>query len=124
MKDRLFIEYLKTNCVGKENRQRAIDIQKAIGISPRSIRHEVSYVRNHPEEFDFVICSSTHDGGYWIAIDGKEMKETIKLLVTQAVTQLKSARKMMDALNSNGQLLFTEEERIEMKNIFGYIDSL
>ena len=88
----LLIDYLKHNCVGYENRQKAYKLMKVINIKDhKTFRNIIETIRQSDENV-FICSEAGSNGGYWIPINKQEIKITIEHLEKRASEMLKTAR--------------------------------
>lgn len=83
--------YLKENAVGYNERVKADVLMKEFNINDnKTLRSYIQEIRES-EILTKIICSEAgKDGGYWIATDYKEIKQTLNHLYKRSMEMLKS----------------------------------
>ena len=83
--------YLKENAVGYDERVKADVLMKEFKINDnKTLRSYIQEIRES-EILTKIICSEAgKDGGYWIATDYKEIKQTLNHLYKRSMEMLKS----------------------------------
>ena len=83
--------YLKENAVGYDERVKADVLMKEFNINDnKTLRSYIQEIRES-EILTKIICSEAgKDGGYWIATDYKEVKQTLNHLYKRSMEMLKS----------------------------------
>ena len=90
-------DFLKENCLGKENAVFSRDLEERFLVTGRDLRRIISSLREKGEP----ICSDFHHG-YFFAKNQDEIKKTVKGLnehvagVSNTITDLKNAELQMD----------------------------
>ena len=86
----LLINYLKNNCVGYENRQKAYKLMKVINIKDhKTFRNIIETIRQSDENV-FICSEAGSKGGYWIPTTNYEIDVTINHLEARAYEMLKT----------------------------------
>lgn len=113
-------EYLKNNACGYSKRVNSSTLCKEFDIkSNEHLRKYIRKIRND-ETLQKVICSEpTKNGGYWIANNEEEIKNTLDDLYNRAVDMLKTYSSIKKKLTSDGQerITFSKYERDYIETI-------
>lgn len=85
----LLIEYLKNNCVGYDNRQKAYQLMKIVDIKDhKTFRNMIEEIRQSKETI-FICSEAGNDGGYWLPTTKEEIVTTIDHLESRAYKMAK-----------------------------------
>lgn len=88
----LLIEYLKNNCVGYDNRQKAYQIMKVVNVKDhKTFRNMIEDIRQSKETI-FICSEAGNDGGYWLPTTKEEVETTIDHLESRAYEMIKTAK--------------------------------
>ena len=94
-------DYLKTNCVGRENAISGRDLSAMFGISPRQLRTYINEIRNSTELRRVVLSGNA---GYFMATE-EEFERYNKRLESQALSLLKVFHSNCKKAAKDGQFL-------------------
>lgn len=88
----LLVNYLKDNCIGYDNRQKAYQLMKIVDIKDhKTFRRMIEDIRQ--QEKSIFICSEAgKDGGYWLPTTREEVETTIDHLEARAWEMIKTAK--------------------------------
>lgn len=88
----LLIEYLKNNCVGYDNRQKAYQIMKVVNVKDhKTFRNMIEDIRQSKETI-FICSEAGKTGGYWLPTTKEEVETTIDHLESRAYEMIKTAK--------------------------------
>lgn len=117
--------YLKTNAIGYENRVKAGAIMQEFGITDnKTLRSYIQEIRES-EILTKIICSEAgKDGGYWVATDYKEVKQTLNHLYKRSMEMLKNYAilKRKARLNKQTRIKLSKYEKDTIESIMDKSD--
>ena len=117
--------YLKENAVGYDERVKADVLMKEFNINDnKTLRSYIQEIRES-EILTKIICSEAgKDGGYWIATDYKEVKQTLNHLYKRAMEMLKSysVLKRKAKLNKQKRIRLSKYEKEVIESIMDKSD--
>jgi threonine synthase len=88
----LLIEYLKDNCIGYDNRQKAYQLMKIVDIKDhKTFRRMIEDIRQSDNRI-FICSEAGKDGGYWLPTTKEEIVTTIDHLESRAYEMIKTAK--------------------------------
>ena len=97
-------QYMIKNAVGRPKRVKSSELMKEFNIEDnKTFRGLIQEIRQS-EELHKIICSEAgKDGGYWIATDEKEIKDTLDHLYKRAMEMLKTYADIRNKAKLHGQ---------------------
>lgn len=88
----ILIEYLKNNCVGYDNRQKAYQIMKVVNVKDhKTFRNMIEDIRQSKETI-FICSEAGQNGGYWLPTTEEEITTTINHLEARAYEMFRTAK--------------------------------
>ena len=88
----LLIEYLKNNCVGYDNRQKAYQLMQVVNLKDhKTFRNLIEDIRQSKETI-FICSEAGKSGGYWLPTTKEEVETTIDHLEARAYEMIKTAK--------------------------------
>lgn len=117
--------YLKTNAIGYENRVKSDVIMQEFGITDnKTLRSYIQEIRES-NILTKVICSEAgNDGGYWVATDYKEVRQTLDHLYKRSMEMLKNyaVLKRKARLNKQTRIKLSKYEKDTIESIMDKSD--
>lgn len=113
-------DYLKSNCIGYENRKTSYEIMDLFMIERnKDFRKYIQEIRNS-DIFQKIICSEAGpNGGYWVPTNDEEVYMTLIHLYKRAMAMLKtySIIKNKHRLNNQMRLKLSKYERDTFESV-------
>lgn len=92
--EEMLVEYLYKNCKGYDNRKKAYQLMRIIGIKDhKTFRSIIENIRQADDGI-FICSEAGQQGGYWIPTEKYEMETTVAHLRKRAYEMLKTAKRL------------------------------
>lgn len=90
--EELLVNYLKNNCIGYDNRQKASQLMKIVDIKDhKTFRNLIEDIRQSGRKV-FICSEAGSNGGYWLPTTKEEVETTIDHLEARAWEMIKTAK--------------------------------
>ena len=90
--EELLVDYLKNNCIGYDNRQKAYQLMQVVNLKDhKTFRALIEEIRQSKETI-FICSEAGKTGGYWLPTTKEEVETTIDHLESRAYEMIKTAK--------------------------------